>query len=805
MNRTLRRDPVLVITAALTLAVCIGANTTVFSLVNSILLRPLPYADPGRLYWVTERFGGGAMEVATGSDYYTLRKMRHLFAEAGAYGSYTVNWSGVDRPEQLEAAQVTPSFFATLGVRPMMGRYLAGGEEGRDAPRVAVLSYAFWRSRLASDPALVGKTITLDGAACDVIGVMPQGFDFPHGTQVWRPVPMDEASQLPRSAQRPMRIVSIVARLAPSVPAGAVDAQMDTATRAIRAEYPKDFEAEGFLKGMQITAVPLARRITGDLRPALWALTGAVGLVLLIACANLANLLLARSAARQRELAVRMALGSSRHRLVRDVLAESLLLALPGGLAGTLLAALSVWALNTWKPMVLDRYPAISMDLRTLAFTLGVTILTGLVFGVAPALGAAGVNIIESLKAAGAHTGALGAARLRRLLVVVELGVSLVLLIGAGLLARSFVNLARTPLGFPSENLLTFRVNLTGPRYATGDNQMRYHEDALAGLRSLPVVKAAAVATDLPLGGERPYLVIAFQVAGRLPLPPAQWPQSNQTLVSRDYFAALGVPLRAGRLFDSQDAPKSAAGIVVNEAFVRKVFPGEDPVGRTILIGRDGNRKTIVGVVGSVRGSALGEEPPPLIYNCLCQQSNNRFLSLMNVVVRTAGDPHTAIRAVESRMYAVDRSQPVFDVKTMDERVAAALAPQRFNLLLLGLFAAMAVVLASLGVYGVMAYLVTRRTREIGIRIAIGARPEQVQRQVLAETAWLAAAAVCAGVAGAWGLTRYLRSLLYGVTALDAATFAAAAALLVAIAIAASAAPARRASLVDPVAALREE
>ena len=805
MIRALRRDPVLLVTAALTLAVCIGANTTVFSLVNSILLRPLPYADPGRLYWVTERFGGGAMEVATGPDYYSLRKMRRLFAEAGAYGTYTVNWSGVDRPEQLEAAQVTPSFFATLGIRPMIGRYLADGEEGRNTPPVAVLSYAFWRSRLASDPHVVGKTVTLDGAACNVVGVMPQGFDYPHGTQVWRPQPMDEASQLPRSAQRPMRLVSIVARLNPAVRAEAVDAQMDTATRSIRNEYPKDFEADAFLKGMQIVAVPLARRITGDLRPALWALTGAVGLVLLIACANLANLLLARAAARRRELAVRMALGSTRGRLVRDVLVESLVLALPGGAAGTLLAALAIEALNAWKPLVLDRYPPIAIDLRTLAFTFGLTLLTGVVFGLAPALGAAGVNIIEALKAAGAHTGAVGAARLRRLLVVAELAVSLVLLIGAGLLARSFVNLARTPLGFPSDNLLTFRVNLTGPRYATGDNQMRYHEDALAGLRALPMVKSAAAATDLPLGGERPYLVIAFQVAGRAPLPPAQWPQSNQTLVSRDYFAAMGIPLRTGRLFDAQDTPKAAANILVNDAFVRKVFPGEDPVGRTVVIGREGNRKTIVGVVGSVRGSALGEDPPPLIYNCLCQQGNNRFLSMMYMSVRTTGDPRAALRAVEDRMFSVDRSQPVFDVKTMDERVSAALAPQRFNLLLLGLFAAMAVVLASLGVYGVMAYLVTRRTREIGIRIAIGARPEQVQRQVLVETAWLAAAAVCAGLAGAWGLTRYLRSLLYGVTALDAATFVAAAALLVVIAIAASAAPARRASLVDPVMALREE
>ena len=744
MTRALRRDPVLLVTAALTLAVCIGANTTVFSLVNSILLRPLPYTDPGRLYWITEHFRGAA-EIATGSDYYSLRKMRHLFADAGAYSAFTVNWNGIERPEQLDSALVTPSFFTTLGVRPRIGRYFTEGEEGRDAPPIAVLSYAFWRSRLNSDSNVIGKTLSLDGTARTVIGVMPQGFDYPHGTQVWLPNRMSESTQLPRSAGRPVQIISIVARLAPGVPPEAIDAQMENATRSIRAEYPKDFEAAGFLNGMQITATPLARRITGDLRPALWALTGAVALVLLIACANLANLLLARSTARRRELAVRMALGSTRGRLMRDVLVESLLLALPGGIAGTLLAALSVAALNTWKPMVLDRYPAISIDVRTLGFTFGLTLLTGLVFGIAPALGAAGVNIIEALKAAGAHTGAKGAARLRRLLVVAELGVSLVLLIGAGLLARSFLNLARTPLGFPAANLLTLRVNLTGPQYAKGDAQMRYHEEILARLQQLPMVKSAAVATDLPLGGDRPYQIVGFQVAGRAPLPPAQWPQSSQTLVSLGYFDAMRIPLRAGRLFGAQDSPQTT-NIVVNEAFVRKVFPGENPLGRTLLTERQGNRKTIVGVVASVRGNALGEEPPPLVYNCLCQLSGNPFLSLMRVIVRTSGDPRAAVRAVEGAMYAVDRTQPVFDVKTMDERVAAALAPQRFNLLLLGLFAAMAVVLAAIGVYGVMAYLIARRTREIGIRIAIGARPEQVQRQVLAETAWLAAAAVCAGL-----------------------------------------------------------
>jgi predicted permease len=800
MLRSFKREPVLVATATLTLALCIGANTTVFSLVNSVLLRPLPYAGPGRLYWVTERFRGGSVEVATGSDYYSLRKMRDVFADMGAYGSYTVNWSGNEKPEQLEAAQVTSSFFSTLGVRPRIGRYLAEAEGGTSAAPVVVLSYPFWRSRLNSDPEVLGKTLTLDGTACTVVGVMPQGFDYPHATQVWRPMPMDEASQLPRSAMRPMRIVSVLARLAPGISPDSMDAKLEDVTGRIAAEYPKDMAAAGFLNGMRVTAMPLAQRISGDLRPALWALSGAVGLVLLIACANLANPLLARTAARQREMAVRMALGATRGRLTREMLSQSLFLSVPGGLAGLFLAAVAIGALNTWKPMVLDRYPTIEMDLRTLAFTFGLTLLTGLVFGTGPALGAAGIHIQEALKAAAAQGSARSAARIRRFLVITELAVSLVLLIGAGLLGRSFVNLARTPLGFPSENLLTLRVNLTGADYAKAESQMRYYEDALDRLRHLPMVRNAAVASDLPLGGERPYSSTAIQVVGRAPVPPAQRPQSNITLVSRDYFAAMGIPLKSGRLFDIADSPSNPNTILVNEAFARKIFPGEDAIGRIVQ-----SNQTIVGVVGDVRGSALGQEPQPLIYRCLCQQSGNRFLSLMYIAVRTAGDPRAAVRPVESQMFAIDRAQPVFDVKTMDERVAAALAPQRFNLLLLGLFAAMAVVLASIGVYGVMAYLVTRRTREIGIRIAVGARPDQVRRQVLAETACLAAVAVCVGIAGAFALTRFLRTMLYGITAFDAGTFAGAAALLVAIAIAASAVPANRASQVDPVIALREE
>jgi putative ABC transport system permease protein len=685
-----------------------------------------------------------------------------------------------------------------------MGRYLAPGEEGRGAPQVVVVSYPFWRGRLAANPHAVGETLTLDGAAYTIVGVMPQGFDYPKGTQIWRPLPMDESGQRPRSAMRPMRLVNMLATLRPGITDEQLQAQLPQVTAGIRAEYPKDFETAGFLDGMRILATPLQRRITGDLRPALLVLSGAVLLVLLIACANLANLLLARAASREREMAVRMALGSGRARVLRQMLQECLLLAVPGGLAGIALACFAVALLNAWKPFVLVRYPPIAMDLRTLAFTLALTVFTGLVFGIAPALGVSGVSIQEALKSAGAgHGGSRRSARLRRLLVVVELGVSLVLLIASGLLARSFLNLAHTELGFPASHLLTLRVNLTGPQYTTAKSQERYYEQALERVRQLPMVRAAAFSTDLPLTGDRALQNVGFQVAGRVPLPMAQRPQANMTKASPGFFHTLGIPLRSGRLIEVPE--KQPDDVVVNEAFARKIFPGEDPLGRRILPGRnDATSWTIVGVVGSIRSSDLGAEPEPRLYRWI-GQGEDRFLSMMRLSVRTTGDPLAVQRAVEGQLYAVDRTQPVFDVKSMEQRVADTLAPQRFQLVLIGTFAAMAVILAALGVYGVMAFLVTRRTREIGIRMAIGARPEQVRGQILRESLALAATAVAAGVAGAWGLTRYLAAMLYGVTPLDGVTFSAAALVLVAVAMAASLLPARKASRVDPVVALREE
>ncbi|MGI9071859.1 MAG: ADOP family duplicated permease [Bryobacteraceae bacterium] len=805
--RGFRRDPVLAFVAMLTLAICIGANTTVFSLVNTIILRPLPYPDSNRLYWLSEWMGRNQNDFGgIGADYYSLRENNRVFEAVAAYDPVTVNWIGMEKPEQLDAAQVTPSFFKVFGTPPLAGRYLASDEQGAKAPAVIVLSYSFWRSRMASDPHIVGKTITLDGLPTTVIGVMPQGFDYPKGTRIWKPLPMDEPAERPRLVTRPMRLVSMVARLTPGVSGQQLDTDLNRLTTMIYREYPNEFKAAKFLDGMKILATPLQRRIAGDLRPALLILSGVVGLVLLIACVNLANLLLARATARQRELAVRMALGSGHARIVKQVLTESIALAAPGGLAGIFIAFSAVAILNTWKPLVLQNYPLLSLDVPTLLFTIGLTLLTGLVFGMAPAMAAAGVSIQEALKSAGhAQTSERRAVRLRHLLMITELAVSLILLIGAGLLGRSFLKLAHVELGFSPANLLTLRFNLTGSRYATAEGQARFYDDVLDSVKQLPQVRLAAVSTDLPLTGERPYSGASFQVTGRAPLSIAQQPQAAISVVSRDFFKALGIPLRNGRVFDARDTSRSPDNIVVNESFAKKIFPRENPLGQRIFIGPNRPvRWTIVGVVAGIRGGELGAESEPLIYRCTCQ-GGDPFLSRLGLLVRTTTEPSKLVRLIESQIYKVDRNEPVFDVKTMGDRLTDSLAPQRFHLLLIGIFAAIAVLLAAVGIYGVMSYLVSQRTRELGIRIALGARMEHVLGLVLGESFIWSLAAVVAGVAGAWALTRYLASMLYGVTALDPITFTMMPLLLAAVAITASLIPALRAVRIDPNTALREE
>lgn len=799
--RGLSRDRFLACAATATLALSIGATTTVFSIADSILIRPLPYPDAGRIDWISETSGPAHEEIAAAPDYYRLREQNRIFEEVGNYWPLIFNWTGVEHPEQLHGAAAPHSFFRVMRTPPLMGRYVSPADEGPGKPPVAVLSYEFWRNRLGSDPRIIGKTVALERLPHTIVGVMPQGFDFPHGVQIWVASDADEAADREISLTRPIRILLIVARRRPEVTPQQAEAEMLRLSASIRADY-QIFKARQFRTDLSITAVPLQQHLTGVLRPALLVLTGAVGLVLLIGCFNVANLLLARAAARQRALAVRLALGSGRGRIARQMLTESLALALPGSLFGVALASIAVRVLDSAKPAVLVRYPPISMDSRVLAFTFALALITSLLFGSAPAWFASGIHIQQVLKAAGlTHTTGHGAARLRKLLLVAELAVSLILLVGAGLLARSFLHLAHTDLGFQTDHLLTFQVRPIGP---FDRNYTPFFTQVLDRVKSIPGAQSAALLGDIPLSDENLSSSGRVRIEGRPPVPPAALPVADITQVSPEFFHTLEIPLHSGRLFDSRDETSSPIRVVVNEAFVHRVFRGEDPLGRRMAFGLGPNPVmwTIIGVVADIRGGALGADPPSMVYRCIC---NGARLFRAGFAIRTAGDPKAAVRDVEAAVRSVDRDQPIFDVEAMDERRDAALAPQRFQLILIGTFAAIAILLAVAGIYGVMSYLVSRRTREIGIRVALGARRSSVVRLVLRETAALSSCAIAAGLAGAWALTRYIKSMLYGITELDSATFALTSVLLIVVVLVASLGPARRAAQVDPMLTLKDE
>ena len=811
--RNLRHDPFLAFTATLTLAVCIGANTTVFSVANSILIRPLPYPNSERIDWIGERTGTGRLDIGAAPDYFALCERSRIFEEVAAFNPITANWTGVERPEQLDAGAVSPSFFRVMGMQPLLGRSFASDEDGPKAPPVVVLSYEFWRNRLGGDPNVLGKTIALNRLPRTIIGVMPQGFNFPRGAQLWVPLGIDKATQsFPLKPTAPIAIVNMIARRKADVTEQQTVAELNRLTFEIRAMYPKEFRKLGFRTDEVIGATSLQEHLTGDARPAILVLTGAVGLVILIACANIANLLLARAGSRQRELAVRLALGSGRGRIVRQMLTESMVLAAPGAVAGIGLAWIAVHLLNAAKPAILVRYPETSMDWHALAFTVVLMLAASFLFGMTPALSAAGIHIHDALKSAGlTHSAGRTAVRAQKVLIAGELGVSLVLLIAAGLLTRSFLHLAHTELGFNSDHVLSFRVNPT--RLSIEREQAAFFSRILDRVQHVAGVRSATLATDIPLTDDGLYQSGMLSVVGRPAVPIADRPIVVNTVVGPEYFVTLQIPFKAGRIFDAHDfvRPSETVDIyipservVVNEAFVHLLFPGEDPLGRQVAFGPDERRTvwTIVGVVGNMRSADLGADPRPVVYRCTCSGGPTFRAGFL---IRTTGEPKALIRSMEQQVQAVDRDQPISDVKTMDQRRDAALAPERFQLILLGSFAVIAIVLATAGVYGTMSYLVTRRTREIGIRMAMGARQADVLRMVLGETTVLVLFAIAAGIGGAWAVTRYIRSMLYGVSELDPTTFALTSVLLAAIVLIASLGPTRHAVRVDPMTALREE
>ena len=785
------------------LALGIGANTAIFSVVNAVLLRPLPFPNAGRLVTIKEEDPRGGQANANGlisfpnfSDY---RDRARTLQHAAAYSEGYAWLTGEDgEPERVEGVYASPGLFAALGVGAALGRTFSGQEETPDAPPVAVISHGWWQRRFGGDPGIVGREIVLDGKKTAVIGVMPRGFAFPVAPEpgdFW--MPLAAAGYGETLKNRAANNHSVVAGLRPGTTLEQAQAELEVINRDLAAGFP---EANA---GARVRVTDLHSDLVGDVRPALLVLLGAVGFVLLIACANVANLLLARASSRGKEMAVRTALGATRARVVRQLLTESLLLSLIGGAAGLLLALWAVPALTAASPGNIPRVSEVSLDLRVLVFTLAISVLTGLLFGLAPALRASSPDLYGSLKEGGrGATAGATRSRVRSLLVVSEVALSLVLLIGAGLLLRSFVALLSTPPGYDPSNTLTASVSVSRAAYPEPE---KFFQEVIARVEALPGVESAGVASLLPLGAAE--TTYEFRVEGRPAPGRGEAPVARPLAASPGYFRAMKIPVLRGRALSEQDAGQSAKVVLVNEALARRYFAGEDPVGKRLILNNpyrkaDAAAYEIAGVVGDVRHRGLNTAPYPEYYVSYLQMLPARVY----LVVRSANPEAAGLAApVRSAIREVHKGARIWDVRTMEERVAVSVAPQRFQAILLGLFALVALVLAATGILGVMSFAVAQRTHEIGVRMALGARPRDILKMVVGHGLGLTLAGIGLGLVASFALTRVVSGLLYGVSASDPLTYSAVAVLLAAVALLACYLPARRATKVDPVVALRYE
>jgi len=795
--RMLGQSPGFTGAAVVALALGIGATTAIFSVVNAVLLRPLPYPDPGRLVLVKEHNQGVPVGTTSFATYADWEARGQTLERVAAIRSWYPTLTGQGEPERLQAMRVSASFFGLLGVAPQLGRDFLETEDRPDAWRAIVLSQGLWRRRFGGDPQVIGRRVALSGESFTVVGVMPAEFEEALSANFYEPAelwaPLGYGAALPYAC-RTCRHLRVVARLKPGVTLEQAGAEVDAITRGLAREHPQDYAGAG------ATLLPLQEQFVSSIRPALYLMLGAVGVVLLVACANLANLLLARAARRRREMAVRAALGAGRARLLRQLLTESLLLAVVGAGGGLLLVVWGLDALVALAPSDLPSVVGAQLDTRVLLFTLGLTVLTGLVFGLAPALHASRVDLQSALRDEGRGTTGGGPGRLRGLLVSGELALSLVLLIGAGLLVRSFVRLSQVSPGFDARGLLTMQVSALGPRYEDEARVRAFYEEVLRRVAGLPGVESAAMVSNLPLGGNRDQA--GLHVEGRPLANAAEAPSPERYGVSPDYLRAMRIPLRRGRILSERDGPDAPRVALIGESVARRVFAGEDPLGKSIRLGGpDSPTRTIVGVVGDVSHDGLEVAPDLQIYVPHAQWS----VPYMQLVIRAAGDPAALAGAVRRELWAVDPDQPVYRVATMEQLISATVARRRFLTLLLNLFAGVALVMATIGTYGLISYTVAQRAPEFGLRVALGAQPGDIYRLVLRQGARLALAGVGAGLAIALALARVLASLLYGVSATDPLIFGAISLLLLSVALIASYVPARRAAKVDPVVALRQE
>jgi putative ABC transport system permease protein len=792
--RLLLRSPGFTLVSVLALALGIGANSAIFSVVNTLLLQPLPYRDAGRLavVWEHNLPRDRKNNVVSPGNFIHWREMNRTFEDLAAISmTFRTTLTGDGDPVELPVQYVSGTIFRILGVRPQIGRDFAPQDDAPNAFAV-MISDRLWRQRFGADPNIVTRTIALNGRPNVVAGVMPAGFSIlDKDVDVWSTIGLPPAARTPRG-----RWIGVVGRLEDGVTLQ--QAQEDMAR--VHAELGRLFPA--FNTGWTAQVVGLREQLTGDVRPALLVMLGAVGFVLLIACANVGNLVLARATARQRELAVRAALGAGRGRLIRQMLAESVLLSALGAAAGLVLAWWAVTALRTTiaARLPIPRIDQVGIDGPVLLFTLAAALFSALVFGIAPALSSAGARLTDTLKDGGRSGSASRGARVRSAFVVIEMALALVLLVGAGLLLRSFMLLLDVDPGFDPAHTVTMKVSIPATKYDTPVKQRAFFDQLFERIDALPGVKSAGGTSFLPLAGLG--AATGFSVVGQ-PKPAAgQEPVTDVRVVTHDYFPAMGVRLVRGRLFDARDTGEGVRRVIINQALANKYFRDEDPIGRSIIVSwSDEAPDEIVGVVGDVRLQDLQTEARATIY-----WPPARFTyPYMTVAVRTEGDPRGAISGLAGALHSLDPGIAAADLRTMEEVIDTSVTQRRLTMLLLSVFAAVALALAAVGIYGVISYSVSQRTQEIGIRMALGAPRGAVMRMVVGQAMVLSVVGLAAGAAGAWTLTRLMQKLLFGVTPSDPATFAAVSALLTLVAITASLVPAMRATRVDPVIALRSE
>jgi putative ABC transport system permease protein len=797
--RTLLAKPVVALLAVIALALGIGASTAIFSVVNTVLLHALPYPNADRLVmiWEQNRPRSRDHNVISPANFLDWREQNKVFEDMSAFYGATYNLTGLGNPEEVTGMAASPSLFNVLGSHAVLGRTFTQDDGVTGNDNVAVLSYGFWQKHFAGDRNVVGKAFALDGVPITVVGVMPEGFDFfvkensniKKNPEFWLPIAFTERSRL-----RGGRSLSAIGVLKPGVTIEQARAEMSALGSRLEQQYPD------FNQGWGITLVPLHTQFSGDLRPALMILLIAVGFVLLIACANVANLLMARSVARQKEFAIRTALGAGRLRLLRQLLTESLLLALAGCAIGLLVARWGVDALLAIAPRDLLSFTTVAIDKRVLGFALALAVLTSLIFGLLPALEASRASTSESLKEGGRGSTSGRAHRVLNWFVIAQVALSLMLLIGSGLMIKSLMRLQSVNPGFDLNNVLTASLSLPRAKY-DAPRRIEFFQQLLVRVRQLPGVSAAGAASAPPFMGLG--AATGFDIEGQPELPSSQKATTDVRVVDQDYFKTMAIPLLKGRTFTDREETQESRVVIISDGLARLYFAGENPLGKRITIDmKDQNDPCeIIGVVGDVKMKGLDIATRPMVY---WPHAELPYLS-MTLVVRTKGDPAAMTGALEREVRAIDKDQPISDVRTMNEWLADSIARARFATFLLGVFAMVALLLASLGIYGVMAYTVTQRTNEIGIRMALGATRSNVVRLVLKRGVVLALIGVAMGLIGSLGLTRLLGGFLFGVSVTDPAIFGVVPILLLAIAVLAVYLPARRATKVDPLVALRYE